>query len=384
MRWRRRRSLDELDEDLVRRRFAPDPVDVRVEVDSGLAERAGAAAVARDPVIALAPGVYEPRSEEARGLLAHELAHIVQQRGGSGGPPLRDRAALEAQADRAATAVVHGKPVGPLSPSSDTSLRRVSVRDVGRGEHSGMPRVPELLARLDAMGCGLRFRVEDGNLAVTRVPGEPLTEFGRQMLAFVESDVDIPMRMTNRHGLQGDRTSGFTTPVFIDAWETGYVDVDDLIAASDLGLQTILVHLLRERQVTPNYPRRMASRSTDARQPGVIGEFRRHHTQGLDAELAVLRDFFGDPSIRLVDRDNRTFRNDRGDVIRERVTHGRGEHRGVAAADWEVVITATGRVVTPQEYVEMREAEALREQVERERLQGATEHREGAGGVPAP
>jgi hypothetical protein len=274
--------------------------------------------------------------------------------------------------------------VAALSPSPVTTQHRVSVRDVGRGEFSGIPRVPELLARLDALGSGLAYSVVDGLLAVTRVEGSPLTEFGRQMQAFVDAGADIPVRMTNRHGLQGDRVSGFTTPVDVDAWETGYVDIDDLLAASDLGLQTLLVHLLRERQVTPGYARRMASPSTDGRDPAVFAEFQLHHTSGIEAELAVLRDFFGDPSIRLLDRDRRWFRNDRRDVIRERDTVGRGAQRGVLAVDWEVVIRATGQVVTAEEYRALREQEAVHDQVERERLGGATEHREGGHGVPAP
>jgi hypothetical protein len=381
--WRRRRSSELLDDELARR-FGVDLSGVEVRTDSEVAVREGAAAVAQGARIDLAPGVDRLPGEETRGLLAHELAHIVQQRGGSGGPALRSGRDLEAQADRAAGAVVRGRPVAALSPSPVGAQRRVSVRDVGRGEFSGMPRVPELLARLDALGCGLTFTVEQGFLAVARVEGTTLSEFGRQMQAFVDAEVDIPMRMTNRHGLQGDKVSGFTTPVDVDAWETGYVDIDDLLAASDIGLQTLLAHLLRERQVTPNYARRMASRSTDGRDPKVFAEFQGHHDRGIEAELAVLRDFFGDPSIRLVDRDTRRFRNDRGDVIRERSTQGRGDQRGVLAVDWEVVIRATGQVVTAEEYRRLREEEAVRAQVERERLGGATEYREGGRGVPAP
>ena len=39
------------------------------------------------------------------------------------------------------------------------------------------------------------------------------------------------------------------------------------------------------------------------------------HGAGVDAELAVLRDYLQDPSIRFIDRNTRLLRNDRGDRI---------------------------------------------------------------------
>ena len=99
----------------------------------------------------------------------------------------------------------------------------------------------------------------------------------------------------------------------------------------------------------------------------------------------VLRDFFSDPAIRLIDADSRRFRNTRGDLIRER--EQRGTHAadaGVLAISWEVVRHDGGEVMTPEDYLQFIDAERTREQVNRERLNGATEHREGGRSVPAP
>jgi hypothetical protein len=263
--------------------------------------------------------------------------------------------------------------------------RLVSMRDVGRGGQSGFARVGELVDRLNAISTGLDFALTDGALTYTPREGGRLSEFDRQMQIFIDDGTVIPMRFTNRHGLMGDREHGYHWQVEVDSWLTGYVDIDDLLASSDLGLQTSLVHLLRERQQTRNYARRIGSESLDARQPGPAREFRRAHASGIQAELQVLRDFFEDPSIRIVDAATRRFRNDRGDRFRERQRAGSGAAgRGVLAISWEVTLHDSGRVVTAEEYLDILRAERIADQVRGERLRGADEHRAGMGGVPAP
>ncbi len=62
----------------------------------------GADAVTVGEDIAFGESAYQPTSAWGRELIAHELAHVVQQRGGTGDPPLGDAAAYEQQADKAA------------------------------------------------------------------------------------------------------------------------------------------------------------------------------------------------------------------------------------------------------------------------------------------
>lgn len=68
----------------------------------------------------------EGRQAPSRELLAHELAHVVQDR------------------ERGEARAVH---------------RRVELSDVGRGEASGFARVPELIDRLNGVANGLVFRL---------------------------------------------------------------------------------------------------------------------------------------------------------------------------------------------------------------------------------
>ncbi len=86
-------------------RFGADFADVRVHVDQPAADAAnelGARAFAVDRHIAFSQGAYAPHSAEGRKLLAHELAHVVQQRRGGAATD------AETRADRAADAATGG------------------------------------------------------------------------------------------------------------------------------------------------------------------------------------------------------------------------------------------------------------------------------------
>jgi hypothetical protein len=78
--------------------------DVRVHTDAGAVERAGARAVALGDDIAFAPGEYRPGTPIGDALLAHEVAHVLQQRGPE--TPAAGAAALERDANRSASGAV--------------------------------------------------------------------------------------------------------------------------------------------------------------------------------------------------------------------------------------------------------------------------------------
>src|ERR1035438_550687 len=88
------------------------------------------------------------------------------------------------------------------------------------------------------------------------------------MQGFIDQESVIPLRFTNRHGLLGSKAAGFHEGVTEDAWSSGYVDIDDLLASSDLGMQEVLVHFLRERTATTNYAKRIGSERSEERRVG--------------------------------------------------------------------------------------------------------------------
>jgi hypothetical protein len=113
------RPLDPGVRDSMASRFGVDLSAVRVHTDPPAADaaarlRASAFTIGTD--IAFAAGRYDPASEVGRRLIAHELAHVVQQSltvADAGGPTVNRDRALERAADRAADAVLAGARPGP-------------------------------------------------------------------------------------------------------------------------------------------------------------------------------------------------------------------------------------------------------------------------------
>ncbi|MGB9370104.1 MAG: DUF4157 domain-containing protein [Xanthobacteraceae bacterium] len=74
--------------------------------------------------IAFARGQYAPEGPAGRTLLAHELAHVVQQSRGGPAPSLSSNSALEAEAAQAATAATHGHGAIQVSGASGVGVAR--------------------------------------------------------------------------------------------------------------------------------------------------------------------------------------------------------------------------------------------------------------------
>jgi outer membrane protein OmpA-like peptidoglycan-associated protein len=84
---------------------------VRVHTGPGAADSAralGARAYTVGTQVVFGEGQFEPRSERGRALLAHELVHVVQQRGGPAGSELAETS--DSAAEREAAAVARGGP----------------------------------------------------------------------------------------------------------------------------------------------------------------------------------------------------------------------------------------------------------------------------------
>jgi hypothetical protein len=106
--------------DVVRRKmelaFGADFGGVRVHQETQPAAMGGALAYTAGSDIHFAPGHYNPSSESGQSLLAHELAHVVQQRAGSGVQQAQpagfvQNKGLEAEADTAGQRAAQGQPV---------------------------------------------------------------------------------------------------------------------------------------------------------------------------------------------------------------------------------------------------------------------------------
>jgi hypothetical protein len=300
--------LDEASREFFEPRFRHDFSAVRVH--TGRAATASARSIRAE---AYAAGDHIVFGEHApsRELLAHELAHVVQDR------------------ERGEARAVH---------------RRVEMRDVGRGEQSGFARVAELIKRLNGVANGLVFLLDAKNdLQYVENPYGTMTEFEKRMKGFIDSGTPIRLRITNKSGLLKDSKGKFTLHVDLDAFQSGYVDIDDLLADDDLTMQTDLVHFLTERAVTKDYTRRIGTDFSNA-------EFDFGHARGIDAETQVLRDFFKDDSIRFVKESDsagiaRLWTNSRRDEIRSRFRDKGGLESGFID-----VKLRDGRLMSATEY----------------------------------
>jgi hypothetical protein len=117
------RQLDPATRGYMESRFGFDLSGVRIHADSASAPAISALAYTVGQDIVFAPQRYAPTQADGRRLLAHELAHVVQQSRGVSGSGADPDPALEYDAERAADAVAGGAPA-PVSGSSGVTVAR--------------------------------------------------------------------------------------------------------------------------------------------------------------------------------------------------------------------------------------------------------------------
>jgi outer membrane protein OmpA-like peptidoglycan-associated protein len=150
-------------------RFAQDFRDVRIHTNSSAAETAtsiNALAYTRGSDVVFAPGQYRPDNPSGRQLIAHELAHVAQQRAGDAGVA---RKPAENMIQRACGPADIGAPAGCTrdnsEPVGDLALMRVNC-----DEYVSAPEEAKVIAFADSLETGDRVRVHgfastDGNAA---------------------------------------------------------------------------------------------------------------------------------------------------------------------------------------------------------------------------
>lgn len=217
-------------------------------------------------------GKYTPDTESGKSLLAHELTHVMQQE--------------------------QGQFTG-IQP-------KIELKPPGKGEATAFDRAQELVDRLNAQSLGVIYLldVNGRNLSYRIIIPDALSEFDFQMTDYIDLDQVLPLRLITSQGTVG----GF--PIVGDSYLHGYVDLEDLLASDDLAFQSILIHFLEERAVTPRYEQRIGTPGLDLNTPAGSANFRRAHRAGHDAQADHWRDVMGDPSIRF----STEFRNANGDA----------------------------------------------------------------------
>jgi hypothetical protein len=249
-------------------RFGHDFSAIRVHADGDAAQAArsiGASAYTIGNDIVFGAGTFAPGTAAGGGLIAHELAHVVQQ-----------------------------------GHSPTAISRKVELRPPGKGEYSAFGRRAELLDRLNAQSSAIQYHLSGRKLECTVIDESKLSAFDQQMRQLLGPDVQvIPMRLITKEGRDREHQGGKVNttepykPVFVDTFVSGYVDLDDLLATDDTSFKLSLIHLLAERAAVPNYARRLGTNFAD-------DEFKEAHRQTRDRDdLAILQNILGDPTLTL-------------------------------------------------------------------------------------
>ena len=119
------------------RSFGASFADVRVAELPSVGEL-GARALTHGSNVYFQPGAFNPGSLEGRELIGHELAHVVQQRGGSKGRGLSFSSSLESEADGAGAAAARGMAVNVSAGSASGDRKSTRLNS----SHLDLSRMP--------------------------------------------------------------------------------------------------------------------------------------------------------------------------------------------------------------------------------------------------
>jgi hypothetical protein len=215
--------------DDLRRRFEAslgvDLSDVRIHT-GGASDAASAAVGARAYTLGnhihFADGEYRPDDPSGRHLLAHEVAHTVQQSGGSGHRQNRLEVSMpqdahEAEADAAADAMTRGR-TASVTPITGTASRKVQRKARAFGGYAGTAE-QRASAAAQAGAAGLVPVNIDTNYARKRADA-----FGKMLDDFERGDIP---------GYSGDKKNHALYPILVDI-QKGYIqDAGRIAVAQD-------------------------------------------------------------------------------------------------------------------------------------------------------
>ena len=165
------------------------------------------------------------------------------------------------------------------SPAAET----LEVRSPGPGERSAFDRRQDLIDRLNAQSPAIQYHLDSRVIRYQVKDEAGLTNFDREMRRLIDFASVIPMRLIDRTGYIGG------SPLSFDSFQEAYVDLDDLLASSDLAFQLLMIHFLTERSQVKNYAQRIG---TD-----LSGLYPQAHRAGREAEAQHLRSVIGDGTI---------------------------------------------------------------------------------------
>jgi subtilisin family serine protease len=176
--------------------------------------------------------------------------------------------------------------------ADEPATEGVALRRAGAHNQHVFDRRQELVDKMNAQSAAMHYRLaaptsgaaDEEALEYVEVDPANLNPFDRKMKALIDLGQKLPMRLVDHAGLL---TGG--NPVNVDALQSAYVDIDDVLNTDDISFQLILTHFLTERSHVGNYDRRIGTPM-----PGV---WAKTHPLAREAEADLLRELVGDLTI---------------------------------------------------------------------------------------
>jgi len=292
---------------------------VRVHTDGGAAAAAGAIgarAFTTGQDIYFGGGQYKPGTPDGDHLIAHEVAHTVQQRGGEASVQAKPEVseagdAAEVEADRAADAIVAGTPTGALREAPAAMARKEDPEEAQRRAARDHNRsCPQFLKARAFFGLPIRVASDDALVhAVERFQARHFD------LDAVNGKLDAPT-------LQAMRDEGFESKEWLEALNQH--DVLDLQVMRDRMQATDTSTVSSARNAIVEVARS---------QVGTVNALDRGDGKKYGAERIVA--YYEDTGINLTDGQRETLKH-----ANARLSGGPSEWCGIFAT-W-CVRTATG------------------------------------------
>ena len=164
-------------------------------------------------------------------------------------------------------------------PPNPTLARTITIT----ASPAARPRVPDFINSLNQQSPATLYMLAGDRLSAMPQRGQRATNFDNRMRRFTTARTPTPLHFVRS-------TEG---PTDVDAWRTGTVDVDDMLASSNESFRQNLIHFITERRATRNYRRRVGGSTLS----DTSREFTRAHGAGLTAERDHIRRELHDWSI---------------------------------------------------------------------------------------
>jgi hypothetical protein len=228
--------------------FGQDFSNVAILTNSQQAVQMNARAYTQGEQVHFAPGEYNPTSTEGKHLIGHEFTHVAQQRAGvvkpskvlQKGISINDSPQLENEADTLAQKAVNGETIskyqGGNAVSSQTVQRKLKLDGVTKPERTAF------VQKIND-GSNLQFELDSAGFLKQKIlVSIAVDEYDRRMVEAITSPQTVTLKLINSND-----------QVFIDNYNSGEVDIDDMLSMSPDVFRSSFLHFIVERFHYNNY-----------------------------------------------------------------------------------------------------------------------------------